>query len=164
MAKRPNVLLFLVDELRYPTSYDSPELLAWMQENLRAQKVLRENGVAFSRHYVQSTACAPSRTSIFTGQYPSLHGVTQTDGIGKTTYDPGMFWLDPDMVPTLGDYFRAAGYRTHYRGKWHISHEDIEIPGTHDSLLSNTAGGRSIDRNTSLYESANRLDKFGFDG
>ncbi|HEX6641790.1 MAG TPA: sulfatase-like hydrolase/transferase, partial [Thermoanaerobaculia bacterium] len=54
--------------------------------------------------------------------------------------------------------------RTHYRGKWHISHEDIEIPGTHDSLLSNTAGGRPIDRNTSLYESANRLDKFGFDG
>ena len=84
MTKRPNVLLFLVDELRYPTVYDSDELKAWMQRNLKAQSVLRRNGVDFSRHYVQSAACAPSRTSIFTGQYPSLHGVAQTDGIGKS--------------------------------------------------------------------------------
>ena len=164
MPKRPNVLLFLVDELRYPTVYDSAELRAWMDRNLRAQAALRENGVDFRRHYVQSAACAPSRTSIFTGQYPSLHGVTQTDGIGKTTWDPGMFWLDPDMVPTMGDYFRAAGYRTHYRGKWHISHEDIEIPATHNSLLSNTSNGTPILENTDLYRRANRLDKFGFDG
>lgn len=164
MSKRPNILLFLVDELRYPTVYDSPELLAWMKTNLRAQAALRESGVDFRRHYVQSAACAPSRTSIFTGQYPSLHGVSQTDGIGKTTYDPGMFWLDPDMVPTMGDYFRAAGYRTHYRGKWHISHEDIEIPGTHNSLLSNTTDGTPILENTEIYRRANRLDKFGFDG
>ncbi|HEX9985917.1 MAG TPA: sulfatase-like hydrolase/transferase [Thermoanaerobaculia bacterium] len=164
MAKRPNILLFLVDELRYPTVYDGPELRGWMERNLRAQTTLRKNGVDFPRHYVQSAACAPSRTSIFTGQYPSLHGVSQTDGIGKTTYDPGMYWLDPDMVPTLGDYFRAAGYRTHYRGKWHISHEDIEIPGTHNSLISNTADGTPIVENTNLYKQANRLDKFGFDG
>ena len=164
MAKRPNVLLFLVDELRYPTVYDSPELKAWMERNLRAQSAMRANGVDFSRHYVQSAACAPSRTSIFNGQYPSLHGVSQTDGIGKTTYDPGMFWLDPNMVPTMGDYFRAAGYRTHYRGKWHISHEDIEIPGTHNSLLSNTDDGTPLVKNTETYRHANRLDKFGFDG
>jgi arylsulfatase A-like enzyme len=165
MAKRPNVLLFLVDELRYPTVYDSDELKAWMQRNLKAQSVLRQNGVDFSRHYVQSAACAPSRTSIFTGQYPSLHGVTQTDGIGKTVWDPGMSWLDPDMVPTMGDYFRAGGYRTHYRGKWHISHEDIEIPGAaHASLLSNTVDGVPIIENTSIYKHANRLEKFGFDG
>ena len=164
MTKRPNVLLFLVDELRYPTVYDGPVLREWMEKNLRAQNVLRKNGVDFKRHYVQSAACAPSRTSIFTGQYPSLHGVSQTDGIGKTSYDPGMFWLDPDMVPTLGDYFRAAGYRTHYKGKWHISEEDIKVPGTHTSLNSNTVDGIPIPENTALYERANRLDKFGFDG
>ena len=31
-----------------------------------------------------------------------------------------MQWLDPNSVPTLGDWFRAGGYETHYRGKWHI--------------------------------------------
>ena len=68
------------------------------------------------------------------------------------------------MVPTLGDYFRAAGYRTHYRGKWHISHEDILVPGTHNALLSNTTDGKSIVENTAIYRRANRLDKYGFDG
>ena len=28
-------------------------------------------------------------------------------------------------VPTLGNWFRAAGYDTHYDGKWHISHADL---------------------------------------
>ena len=35
-----------------------------------------------------------------------------------------MGWLDPDEIPTLGDWFRAGGYRTHYRGKWHVSHAE----------------------------------------
>ena len=39
-----------------------------------------------------------------------------------------MRWLDPDAVPTLGDWFRAGGYQTHYRGKWHISHADLAGP------------------------------------
>ena len=90
MQKKPNVLLFMVDEQRYPTAYDGPVLRRWMDENLCAQRLLRERGVEFHRHYAQSTACAPSRTSLFTGQYPTLHGVSQTDGIAKTAFDPGM--------------------------------------------------------------------------
>jgi hypothetical protein len=47
MPKAPNILLFLVDELRYPTVYDGPELRAWMAENLVAQRLLRERGIEF---------------------------------------------------------------------------------------------------------------------
>ena len=36
-----------------------------------------------------SAACAPSRASILTGQYPSLHGVTQTDGLAKSADSAG---------------------------------------------------------------------------
>src|SRR6185436_20677615 len=144
MSKRPNVLLFMVDEQRYPTVYDGKHLREWMETNLPAQRKMRERGVEFHRHYAQSTACAPSRTSLFTGQYPTLHGVSQTDGMGKTAFDPGMSWLDPNTVPTMGDWFRAAGYQTHYKGKWHISHADIEIPGTHESLMSNEDNGVAI--------------------
>jgi arylsulfatase A-like enzyme len=164
MPKSPNILLFMVDELRYPTVYDGPELKAWMAENLVAQRLFRERGLEFHRHYVQSSACAPSRTSIFTGQYPTLHGVSQTDGMGKTAWDPGMSWLDPNTVPTMGDWFRAGGYRTYYKGKWHISHADIEIPGTHDSLMSNTDDGVPILENVGLYKAADRLNDFGFSG
>lgn len=154
----------MVDELRYPTVYDGPELKAWMAENLVAQRVLRERGLEFHRHYIQSAACAPSRTSLFTGQYPTLHGVSQTDGMGKTAWDPGMSWLDPNTVPTMGDWFRAAGYRTYYKGKWHISHADILVPGTHNSLMTTRDNGLPILENVDLYKSADRLDDFGFSG
>jgi arylsulfatase A-like enzyme len=164
MPKAPNILLFMVDELRYPTVYDGPELRAWMAENLVAQRLFRERGLEFHRHYVQSSACAPSRTSIFTGQYPTLHGVSQTDGMGKTAWDPGMSWLDPNTVPTMGDWFRAAGYRTYYQGKWHISHADIEIPGTHESLMTTLDDGSPIVENVDFYKAADRLNDFGFNG
>ena len=45
MSKRPNVLLFMVDEQRYPTPYDGPVLRDWLNENLPAQRHLRERGV-----------------------------------------------------------------------------------------------------------------------
>ena len=75
-----------------------------------------------------SAACAPSRTSFLTGHYPSLHGVTQTDGLAKTAESADMFWLAPDTVPTLGDWFRAGGYRTFDKGKWHVSHPHLDDP------------------------------------
>jgi len=50
----------------------------------------------------------PGRASLYTGHYPSLHGVTQTTGAAKESFDPDIFWLDPNGVPTMGDYFRAA--------------------------------------------------------
>lgn len=154
----------MVDEQRYPTVYDGPALRAWMKEKLPAQTLLRERGVEFHRHYAQSTACAPSRTSLFTGQYPTLHGVSQTDGMGKTAWDPGMAWLDPNTVPTMGDWFRAAGYQTHYRGKWHISFADILVPGTKDSILTTRDDGTPILENVEIYKAADQLDDFGFSG
>ena len=154
----------MVDEQRYPTSYDGLVLQHWMKENLPAQERLRKGGVEFQRHYVQSTACAPSRTSLFTGQYPTLHGVSQTDGIGKTAFDPGMAWLDPNTVPTMGDWFRAGGYDTYYKGKWHISHADIIVPGTKDSLMTTQSNGLPILENVDIYKAADRLDDFGFSG
>jgi len=158
----------MVDEQRYPTPYDGPVLREWLNENLPAQRHLRERGVEFHRHYAMSSACAPSRTSLFTGQYPTLHGVSQTDGMGKTAFDPGMSWLDPDTVPTLGDWFRAGGYETYYKGKWHISHADIIVPGTESSLMTTTvtADGKTqpIPGNIDYYRAADRLNDFGFSG
>jgi arylsulfatase A-like enzyme len=75
-----------------------------------------------------------------------------------------MHWLDPDVVPTMGHFFRAAGYRTFYKGKWHISHADIAVPGTHEGLKSNDADGNLIKDIAALYEQADRLQPFGFSG
>lgn len=125
---RPNVLLIMTDQERYPPPYEFEALAGFRREHLPARTSLQDDGVSFHRHYVGSTACLPSRTTLFTGHYPSLHGGVQTDGLAKAATDPAMSWLDPETVPTLGDWFRAGGYRSHYRGKWHISHADLLIP------------------------------------
>jgi hypothetical protein len=101
---------------------------------------------------------------LFTGQYPSLHGVSQTPGTAKKNTDPDMGWLDPDTVPTLGDWFRAGGYQTHYRGKWHVSNAELLVPGTHEGLMASDRDGMVLAEGMEAYRKANRLDPFGFSG
>lgn len=163
-CKNPNFLIIMVDELRYPTVYEDDAIKEWRAKYLKAENFLRNNGVEFNNHYIASTACAPGRTSIYTGQYPSLHGVTQTDGGGDTAFSPDIFWLDPNTVPTFGDYLRTAGYNTFWKGKWHASHSDISIPGTHDSFSSydDTTGIPNSEKEE-IYLDANRLNEYGFD-
>ncbi|MCC3374511.1 sulfatase-like hydrolase/transferase [Cohnella sp. REN36] len=165
LPARPNFLVLLADEERYPPVYESPEIRAWRGRNLPAQELLRRHSAEFHRHYIGSTACCPSRATLFTGHYPSLHGVSQTVGVAKESFDSDMHWLDPATVPTMGDYFRAAGYRTHYRGKWHISNADIVTPGTHRSVPSyHPLTGVPDPELERLYAGADRLNAFGFGG
>src|SRR4051794_29760812 len=154
----------MTDEERYPPPYEMDALAEFRRTQLPARERLRAQSRELHRHYVGSTACTPSRTTLFTGQYPSLHGVADTDGLAKQATDPSMHFLDPDTVPTLGDWFRAAGYRTHYRGKWHVSHPDLVIPGTHESLKVNDAEGVLDPAAVDAYRRADRLDPFGFSG
>ena len=125
MTNKPDVIILLTDEERAIPPYETDELREWRAKNLISTQWFRENAVSFERHYTGSLACVPSRPTLFTGHYPDLHGVTQTDGLGKMANDSRMRWLPPGQVPTLGNYFRAAGYDTHYDGKWHISHADL---------------------------------------
>ena len=80
-CKKPNFLVLLVDEERYPPVYEQEELRKWRRTNLITQELLKANGMEFHRHYIGSAACCPSRATLFTSQYPSLHGVSQTVGL-----------------------------------------------------------------------------------
>jgi arylsulfatase A-like enzyme len=160
----PNVLVIMTDEERYPPPYETTEVAEFRRTQMPVQQRLRDGGLELHRHYVGSTACVPSRATLFTGQYPSLHGVSQTDGVAKDSNDPGMSWLDPDAVPTLGDWFRAGGYQTHYRGKWHVSHANLTVPGRHEELMASDDDGRPIAEAVEAYRRADRLDPFGFSG
>src|SRR3954466_12641765 len=93
MTTRPNILLIMTDQQRYPPPYESEELAQYRREHLPGVERLRQNGVSFRHHYPMSAACVPSRASLLTGQYPSLHGVTQTDGLAKYPDSEGMHWL-----------------------------------------------------------------------
>lgn len=161
---KPNILIIMTDEERYPPPYESAELAEFRQTYLKTRETLRRTGIEFQRHYTSSIACAPSRTCFFTGHYPSLHGVANTDGSAKGPHDPDMFWLTPDTVPTIGNYFRQAGYRTLYKGKWHISDADLKVPGTRQSLASYDENGNRDPQMEDLYLAAGRLERYGFTG
>lgn len=134
MADKPNILFILVDQMRMPPSQPNltPRLEALnqvlsfdphMQDDnpflpfFPAFRRLRRHSVRLARHHIASSACVPSRATLITGQYPSRHLVTQTAGMFKQDYDPGFPWLPNNQVPTIGDWFRAAGYTTHYFGR-----------------------------------------------
>ena len=164
LKRRPNFLIFMVDEMRYAPKYESPETQAWRMRNLQAQNWLRSSGFEFTNHHIMSVACQPSRASIYTGQYPTLHGVSQTSGSAKSAIEEDLYWLQPGTVPTLGNYFRAAGYDTYWKGKWHISDGDIYQPGTYTPLPSYNQNSVRDPYLESIYEEAGMLEQYGFTG
>ncbi|MCY1022483.1 sulfatase-like hydrolase/transferase [Pyxidicoccus sp. MSG2] len=164
-----NLLVIMVDQMRFPRFPYGPEggfaeplkeLLGFQplrEDNPYASMFpgfvkLQRHGVVLRNHTIASSACIPSRTAIMTGQYGTRTGVTQTDGLFKSGDAAAFPWLRPDGIPTLGHWFRAAGYRTHYFGKWHVSNpperslmrygfEDWELsyPEPHGSSPNNLA-------------------------
>ncbi len=164
MSDRPDIVIIMTDEERAVPPYEAPDVRAWRDRILAGRKWFDDHGVSFARHYTGSLACVPSRPTIFTGQYPDLHGVTQTDGLGKTADDSRMRWLRRGEVPTLGNWFRAAGYDTHYDGKWHISHADLVDPATGRPLATNDDGGVVDHAAVCRYLDADPLDPYGFSG
>ena len=139
--RNPNILLIMVDQMQTPPEGYGPnegvaeglkEIFGFRPlspDNPYTQFFpgllrLRENAVVLRKHYTASAACVPSRACIMTGQYPSVTGVENTDGLFKSP--DGVSWLDPDGTPTIGDWFRAVGYTTHYFGKWHVSEASEE--------------------------------------
>ncbi len=174
---RPDVIIIMTDEERAIPPYESDDVLAWRGATLSGRAWFDDHAVNFNRHYTGSLACVPSRPTIFTGQYPDVHGVTQTDGLGKMADDSRLRWLPEGEVPTLGNWFRTAGYDTHYDGKWHVSHADLHHSDLHHSDLHHSGGaadGSRVETNdddgnvdaaaVEQYRAANPLDAFGFDG
>ncbi|MCX6286474.1 MAG: sulfatase-like hydrolase/transferase [Bacteroidetes bacterium] len=132
----PNILLIMVDQMQTPPEgYGSDEGAAQgLKEILGFRSLspgnlyskyfpgllrLRQNAVILKKHYTASSASVPSRCCIMTGQYSTVTGVTQTDGLFKSA--DNVPFLDSIGIPTIGDWFLAAGYTTHYFGKWHVS-------------------------------------------
>ncbi len=75
-------------------------------------ETLARQGCAFHNFYVTQAVCSASRSSLLSGCYP---GRTKVFG----AIAPRERGLDPQYA-TLGEVFRARGYRTAVFGKWHI--------------------------------------------
>jgi arylsulfatase A-like enzyme len=137
--QRPNILIITSDQYRYPRfsygpdhGFDEPlKRILGFHETIGEDNPyvkffpgllrLRKNAAVLRNHTIAASACTPSRATIYTGQYGTRTGVTQTDGLFKNGDNPDFPWLAADGIPTLGSWMREAGYSTHYFGKWHIS-------------------------------------------
>lgn len=83
------------DELRGPLTTPNLDRLA-------------KEGILFTNFFTNSAVCSPSRALMMTGCYATRNGVV----------DNNMVMVD---LPTLADHLAAAGYKTGYAGKWHLS-------------------------------------------
>lgn len=121
---RPNILVILVDQMRYPQGAFTQELMDAAAPNLAA---LRAQSVSLGRHCIAAGACSPSRSTLLTGLYTHQNGMflTNTKGLaGGTTPS-----LNPGF-PTWGSVLSSDdfGYNTYWWGKWHLSANDADTP------------------------------------
>lgn len=101
--QRPNILLITSDQQHWDTlGATNPRISTPALDRLAAE------GTRFTRAYCNNPVCTPSRATIITGLYPSVHGAW-TIGV-KLAED----------VPTVGDHLQAAGYATTLIGKAHF--------------------------------------------
>jgi arylsulfatase A-like enzyme len=105
VGKVKNVLFIMCDQLRwdYLSCAGHPTLSTPHIDGLARR------GLRFTRAYVQSPICGPSRMSFYTGRYMNSHG-SNWNGIPLKVGEM-----------TMGDYYRALGVRTALVGKTHMT-------------------------------------------
>jgi uncharacterized sulfatase len=73
---------------------------------------LAASGTMFGSAFTTCPVCTPARSALFTGIYSSQSGAwTNNIALGAN-------------MRTMGAYFKAAGYRTAFIGKWHLDGHD----------------------------------------
>ena len=114
-SDRPHIILIITDQQRYDTiaalgfpHVDTPHLDRMVQE-----------GTVFTNCFVSAPSCAPSRASLFTGQYP------HTTGIHRNADHWERAWVE-DLA--------AGGYRCINIGKMHTWPYDTPL-GFHERYV-----------------------------
>src|SRR3712207_5808605 len=74
--RRPNLLLLITDQQRAPMHW--PDEPGWLRQLTPADHELARTGLTFSDAICSTCMCSPSRATLYTGLYPTQHGVTLT--------------------------------------------------------------------------------------
>jgi arylsulfatase A-like enzyme len=102
--RRPNVVVFFTDQQRWDSvgANGGPMDLTPNLDRVAA------SAVRFEHAFTTQPVCAPARSTLQTGKYPTTTGVVRNGLVLK------------DDEQTLAHYFKRAGYQTGYIGKWHL--------------------------------------------
>lgn len=133
-AVRPDLVIFVADDLR------RDDLRAYGGMDARTPNIDRfaEEGVRFANAFAASPSCSPSRSSLYTGNFPMRHG-------GHANHSP----IHGGM-PTMPTYLQKLGYRVVIAGKTHVG-ERPNFPFEYmPSSVVKPAGGGPLTANLDM--------------
>ena len=125
-AERPNIVVFLVDDMGWGDSgtYGNKLIQTPNMDKLASQ------GVKLMQCYSACGVCSPSRSAILTGRTPYRNGVWRhLSGNGPSHLR--------ETEITYPELLKASGYDTCHVGKWHLlsrqqfGNEDFPHPDAH---------------------------------
>ena len=124
---RPNIVVVLVDDAAlmdfgvFGGEASTPNIDA-----------LAAAGTLFSQHRA-TPFCAPSRAMLLSGMDNHLAGLGTIREVLPPEHrdQPGYTMALEPGVETIATKLKRAGYRTYMTGKWHLGHEEGELPIDH---------------------------------
>ncbi len=108
--KKPNIIVILTDQERYPTHW--PEGFA--EKNLISNQRLKKNGIFFKKAYTAASECTPSRAVLTTSEHYPINKVPSTPS--KTGLPSAAELMDIGALLK-----RNTDYDVVWKGKWHLS-------------------------------------------
>jgi arylsulfatase A-like enzyme len=126
--ERPNIIMFLIDD-------QNPSSIAAFGGDTYTPNLDRmvEEGMKFTRAYVSSSVCTPSRYSFMTGRFAgNSHSKLYAEAVGgKENQGLPNFnvALEHDKA-NVGNVLRESGYTTGFVGKFHLT-SPVDFPEFH---------------------------------
>jgi len=124
-GERPNIIMFLIDD-------QNPSSIAAFGGDTYTPNLDRmaEEGMKFTRAYVSSSVCTPSRYSFLTGRFAgNSHSKLYAEAVGSKE-NQGLpnfnVALERDKM-NVGNILREAGYTTGFVGKFHLT-SSLDFP------------------------------------
>jgi len=115
--EKTNIIYILMDDMGYGDAG------CYGQEKFATPNIdkMADEGMRFTQHYSGSTVCAPSRSSLLTGQHTG-----HTPIRGNKEIEPEGQAPIPAEAVTIAEVLKEAGYTTGAFGKWGLGMADSE--------------------------------------
>jgi arylsulfatase A-like enzyme len=114
-ATRPNIVLVIVDDLRWDDLGCAGHPFARTSHIDRMAK----EGARFLNAFSTAPLCSPSRGCILTGQYAHAHGILDNTDRSAPSH----------RLVTFPQELQKLGYETAFFGKWHMGNDNTRRPG-----------------------------------
>lgn len=160
--KQPNILLIMLDDMGFTdTKPYGGEI------NTPTIDKLAKNGTLFTDFHT-SVSCSPTRSMLLSGTDNHLAGLGNMGELRSPNQmnQPGYEGHLNNRVVSLAEVLNGADYHTYMAGKWHLGHEESNIPGARgfEKSFSLLNGGAShFDDKAGLVE-AEKIVEYSMNG